>query len=338
MGFLVVDSFVGIAVQHTRREELRGCRHMGIVMNKPFDDEDIREVPNPFAPDDSDPFADSSSEEQAYQDATAVGLLEVHIFNFRWAIAGVLQRQDYENFRNAFQRIMAYEGGLADALGRLIGAYAELWCAEFFRDILSAHRAVFRDGHVIGTPNADGLNRLSDLLFERGATLSLLSRRLDRKVSEKQASPPQPPVPAETPKKRFRIGLSFSGQQRPYIEQVADLLANHYGKDRILYDNYHKPELARPGLDDYLPKLYRDETELSVIFISASYGERDWCGLEMRAIRDLLKRRQFKGLVLFRFDMTPIEGIYDIDGYIEIKDTPPAVTVEQICERYNNSF
>ena len=57
-------------------------------------------------------------------------------------------------------------------------------------------------------------------------------------------------------KKRFKVGLSFPGEKRASAAQVATELAQQFGEPRILYDKYHSAELARPGLDAYLPKLY----------------------------------------------------------------------------------
>jgi hypothetical protein len=35
----------------------------------------------------------------------------------------------------------------------------------------------------------------------------------------------------------------------------ADHLASAFGKERVLYDNYHAAEFRRPNLDVYLPEL-----------------------------------------------------------------------------------
>src|SRR5439155_13628965 len=88
---------------------------------------------------------------------------------------------------------------------------------------------------------------------------------------------------------RFRVALSFPGEHRPRVERIADALAGRLGRDRILYDRWYAPEFARPNLDDYLTKLYHDESDLIVVFLSKEYNAKEWCGLEWRARRDVLK-------------------------------------------------
>ena len=45
--------------------------------------------------------------------------------------------------------------------------------------------------------------------------------------------------------KRFRVALSFTGEKRAYIAQVAEQLAAIFGQDSILYDKYHEADF--PG-------------------------------------------------------------------------------------------
>ena len=44
--------------------------------------------------------------------------------------------------------------------------------------------------------------------------------------------------------KRFRIALSFPGEHREFVEQVADHLAANVGQERVLYDKYYEAEFA----------------------------------------------------------------------------------------------
>ena len=45
--------------------------------------------------------------------------------------------------------------------------------------------------------------------------------------------------------KRFKVALSFPGEQRNYVLQVAELLASELGKNKVFYDAWYKAELAR---------------------------------------------------------------------------------------------
>ncbi len=97
-------------------------------------------------------------------------------------------------------------------------------------------------------------------------------------------------------------------------------MAATLGRDRVLYDGYYEAEFARPNLDTYLQRLYHDESELIGIFLCADYEHKEWCGLEWRAIRDLIKRRRTDSVMPLRFDMTEIPGLFSTDGYVWIGD------------------
>ena len=132
---------------------------------------------------------------------------------------------------------------------------------------------------------------------------------------------------------RFLIALSFPGEERPRVSKIAAMLASHLGKDQILYDEWHAAEFARPNLDIYLPKLYREQSLLIVFFFGSDYGRKEWCGLEWRAGRDLLKEGKGHRLMLLRLDSAEIEGLYSIDGYLDIRKMPDDVVTRQILKR-----
>ena len=135
------------------------------------------------------------------------------------------------------------------------------------------------------------------------------------------------------PKKRFRVALSFPGERRAFVEQVASHLADSVGRERVLYDKYHEAEFIRIDLDTHLQKLYHEQSELIAVFLCAEYEQKEWCGLEWRAIRDLIKRRQASIVMPFRFDNTEIPGLFSTDGYVSIGDRTPHDIAKLILER-----
>jgi hypothetical protein len=48
------------------------------------------------------------------------------------------------------------------------------------------------------------------------------------------------------------------------------------------------------------------------------YKRKEWCGLESRAIRGLMKAHQSNRIMLLTFDGKTIDGVSDIDGYWNI--------------------
>jgi hypothetical protein len=136
------------------------------------------------------------------------------------------------------------------------------------------------------------------------------------------------------PTRRFRIALSFPGEYRSFVEQVAEHLSAAVGKESILYDKYYEAEFARVNLDTYLQRLYHDESELIAVFLCADYERKEWCGLEWRAVRHLIKRRQVDSVMPLRFDNTEVPGLFSIDGYVWIGDRSPADIANLIVERW----
>ncbi|MGO9112879.1 MAG: toll/interleukin-1 receptor domain-containing protein [Thermoguttaceae bacterium] len=137
--------------------------------------------------------------------------------------------------------------------------------------------------------------------------------------------------------KRFRVALSFPGEHRAFVVQVADVLADRLERRRVFYDKYYEAELARPNLDTYLQQIYHDDSDLIAVFLCAEYEKKDWCGLEWRAIRDLIKKRASAAIMPFRFDATTIPGLFSIDGYVEIGKRSPGEVASLILERLEHN-
>lgn len=125
------------------------------------------------------------------------------------------------------------------------------------------------------------------------------------------------------PDKRFKVALSFAGEQRDFVKAVAERLSNRLGRERVLYDHYYEAEFARPDLDTYLQRLYHEDSELIAVFICADYEKKEWCGLEWRVVRDLIKKREAEDIMPLRFDNTEIAGLFSIDGYVWINGRSP---------------
>lgn len=133
--------------------------------------------------------------------------------------------------------------------------------------------------------------------------------------------------------RRFQIALSFSSDHRPLIAGVAQKLQEKLGAAAVFYDQDHKAQLARPNMDLLLQGIYRNQSDLLVVFLSEQYATRDWCGLEWRVVRDIIKSRQADRVMLVRLDETPIDGLLSIDGYLDAKDMEIHELADMILQR-----
>lgn len=159
-----------------------------------------------------------------------------------------------------------------------------------------------------------------------------------------------PPTPIETSperpatsdaiisNKRFSVALSFPGEKRDYVRDVvAELRQLKMPRKEIFYDKFYPEELAVPDLDTVLQQIYRDDSELIVIFISAEYEKKQWCGLEWRAIRDIMKARRGQDIMPLRFDDTDVPGLFSIDGYLDLCDRDPDNVAALILKRLESN-
>lgn len=83
--------------------------------------------------------------------------------------------------------------------------------------------------------------------------------------------------------KRFLVALSFPGEYRVFVADVARLLSRRFGRSRVLYDKFHEAEFARPSLDTYLQHLYHDQSQLVVVFLCSDYERKN--GLALNGVR-----------------------------------------------------
>ncbi|WP_436717406.1 TIR domain-containing protein [Roseiconus lacunae] len=117
---------------------------------------------------------------------------------------------------------------------------------------------------------------------------------------------------------QFSVALSFPGGERALVEDIACRLEQRMGVNECFYDDHYVPFLARPSLDTLLQRIYGN-ARLNVVFISAEYQEKEWCGLEWRQIRQRIKERQFDTIMLVRTDDGSVEGVMDSDGYVDAR-------------------
>jgi len=134
-------------------------------------------------------------------------------------------------------------------------------------------------------------------------------------------------IPPSSPQRRFRVALSFAGEHRPVLQQIAVALAATLSEGAILYDHFHKLDFARLDLDTYLPNLYRTHSDLILVFLCPQYQTKRWCRLEWRYIRNLIATDADNRIRFLSFgdpgDLSHI-GILPGDGWWDISKVPPS--------------
>ena len=131
----------------------------------------------------------------------------------------------------------------------------------------------------------------------------------------------------------FDVALSFPGEVRPLVEEVSGYLERLIGPNAYFYDNNYVSQLARPSLDVLLQDIYRNRSRLIVVFLSADYQAKNWCGIEFRAIRDIIAEREHNRIMFVRTDDGAVDGVFATDGYVDARQHDPARLATFIQER-----
>ncbi len=129
----------------------------------------------------------------------------------------------------------------------------------------------------------------------------------------------------------YDVGLSFAGEQREYVEQVADALTVR--GIRVFYDDYEKGTLWGKDLYAHLTEVYQHWCEYCVIFISKEYTAKVWPNAERQSAQARAMQEREEYILPARFDDSPIPGLLPTVGYIDLTETSPAALSDLITEK-----
>ncbi len=151
------------------------------------------------------------------------------------------------------------------------------------------------------------------------------------------AFPPRPYVNLET--HIFQVALSFPGEDRGLVQDIASRLEQRLGPNSVFYDLHYQAFLARPSLDTLLQKIYTN-ARLNIVFLSANYEKKRWCsGIEFRAIREIICNREHDRIMFIRTGEGNVTGVFNTDGWIDLREHSPdeiAFFIEQRARVYDD--
>lgn len=140
--------------------------------------------------------------------------------------------------------------------------------------------------------------------------------------------------PIDITKQFFDVAFTFAGETRSLVYSVVNELEKLIDKDKIFYDNNYRSQLARPGLDILLQDIYRNRSKLIVVFLCKKYQDKKWCGLEFKAIRELLMENDKADKIMYiRLDDGHVDGVFKTDGYVDGLQFTPRELAFFISER-----
>jgi hypothetical protein len=131
----------------------------------------------------------------------------------------------------------------------------------------------------------------------------------------------------------FEVALSFPGEIRTLVEKIAKELEKFLGPNSYFYDENYVSQLARPSLDVLLQDIYRNRSNLVVVFVGQNYQAKPWCGIELRAVKDIILEREHDRIMFIRTDDGAVDGVFKTDGFIDARRFSPEEIARFILER-----
>ncbi len=129
----------------------------------------------------------------------------------------------------------------------------------------------------------------------------------------------------------YEIVLSFAGEDREYLEKVADILREN--DVSLFYDNFEEATLWGKNLTEHLHKVYSSSARYCVMFISKYYADKVWPTHERRSAFEKAIESKEEYILPARFDDTEIPGLHKHIVYIDLRKKTPAQLTRLIMQK-----
>jgi hypothetical protein len=130
----------------------------------------------------------------------------------------------------------------------------------------------------------------------------------------------------------FDVALSFAGEDRTYVQRVAEYLR---AEDvSLFYDQFNTVDLWGKNLLVELPLIFSsDRSRMVVVFASENYKKKIWTKSELQSaiLSSLKSDREF--LLPARFDDVTIPGLSDSIAWVDLRSIKPEKLGAMIVEK-----
>jgi RES domain-containing protein len=128
--------------------------------------------------------------------------------------------------------------------------------------------------------------------------------------------------------KKFKVALSFAGENREYVSQVASIL--RMSGISVFYDEFEQADLWGKELIEFLEKIYGYESEYVMMFISKDYLIKIWTNHERKAALNTALKNGSDYILPVRLDDTKLPGLHDSIGFLDGRRLNP----KEVCDRF----
>lgn len=129
----------------------------------------------------------------------------------------------------------------------------------------------------------------------------------------------------------YHVALSFAGEQRHYVEEVARHLAA-LGV-AVFYDGFERLKLWGQNGAEAFHAAFAKQATCVVMFISEEYVKKPWARHERRSTLSRMIHEQGQYILPVRFDDTPVPGLPEDVIYERASDYTPAQLSSMIAKK-----
>lgn len=228
-----------------------------------------------------------------------------------------------------------------DSADRDVGGTKE----SFDEDLATIKQWLGWQARQIAEHNASLVDRVRSAVIARRAELSktqsdLLALGIPIKGTEgptaPSSEPPANPVERREAKRNearreYDVALSFAGEDREYVEEVAKHLVNL--DVTVFYDRYETAELWGEDLAVHLGNIYSRDSHFVVMFSSRHYAEKAWPNHERQHALARHLEGQTGRILPVRIDDSEIPGVPSTVGYLDARAVSPDKLAELIRQK-----
>lgn len=113
--------------------------------------------------------------------------------------------------------------------------------------------------------------------------------------------------PAKESGKPIEIALSFAGEDRSYVEQVAAALRSR--GLRVFYDLFEQVDMLGKDLTAHLADIYKNKADYCAVFISTHYAQKAWPQFERQHAQERALAQKREYILPIRLDNSEVPGL-----------------------------
>lgn len=130
---------------------------------------------------------------------------------------------------------------------------------------------------------------------------------------------------------QYQVALSFAGEQRAYVEEVARCLQAR--GIAVFYDGFEKTSLWGKNGTEEFEEVFARRAAYVVMFISKEYVEKSWPRHERRSALSRAVQEKKEYALPVRFDDTPVPGLPEDVIFLHAGEHSPTELAATIAEK-----